>query len=386
MIKRLLSVHKDIFGVVIIVLCLIGVKEMSAQGLEIQDLFVGGENGYHTYRIPSIIVTPSGAVLAFCEGRKNGGGDAGKIDLLMKRSEDGGKTWTEQTIVWDDGINTCGNPCPVVDEETGTIWMFLTWNLGGDHEKQIHLGTSTDTRRVFLTSSTDDGKTWVKPVDLTNELKPSTWRWYATGPGVGIQVKNGQYKGRMVIPCDYSEVESDGKTRYGGSHIVYSDDHGKTWLLGGTMYPKMNECQVVELSDGSLLMNSRSSKCGTRAFAWSTDGGITWPKIEYNTPLPDPVCQASTLRIRTGEEKQPYAILFSNAADSKERIKMTIQISYDDCKTWPLKKVVYPGPSAYSCLTQLNDGMVLCMFESWVRKRYAKIRVARFPLALLGEK
>ncbi|MFA5858884.1 MAG: sialidase family protein, partial [Elusimicrobiota bacterium] len=209
MIKRLLSVHKDIFGVVIIVLCLIGVKEMSAQGLEIQDLFVGGENGYHTYRIPSIIVTPSGAVLAFCEGRKNGGGDAGKIDLLMKRSEDGGKTWTEQTIVWDDGINTCGNPCPVVDEETGTIWMFLTWNLGGDHEKQIHLGTSTDTRRVFLTSSTDDGKTWVKPVDLTNELKPSTWRWYATGPGVGIQVKNGQYKGRMVIPCDYSEVESD---------------------------------------------------------------------------------------------------------------------------------------------------------------------------------
>jgi sialidase-1 len=119
-------------------------------------LWQSGKNGYHTYRIPAIIVTTKGTLLAFCEGRKDQGNDTGNIDLLISRSLDNGKTWSDQQVIWDDGMNTCGNPCPVVDQETGNIWLFLTWNRGDDHEAQIIDRQSTDTRRVFVMFSSDD--------------------------------------------------------------------------------------------------------------------------------------------------------------------------------------------------------------------------------------
>lgn len=145
-------------------------------------LFVSGTEGYDTYRIPSLIVTKNGTLLAFCEGRKKNRSDAGDIDLLVKRSMDGGRTWTPQMTLWDDGDNTCGNPCPVVDRDTGTIWLLMTWNLGTDREDEIVSGTSKDTRRVFITSSNDDGKTWKKPKEITDAVKRKEWTWYATGP------------------------------------------------------------------------------------------------------------------------------------------------------------------------------------------------------------
>ena len=134
-------------------------------------MFVSGQGGYHTYRIPALIVTSNQTLLAFCEGRKNSASDTGNIDLLLKRSTDGGKTWSEPQVVWDDGPNTCGNPCPVVDETTGTLWLLLTHNPGDTEEARIMKGQPGGTRTVWLSRSTDDGKTWTPPVDITASAK-----------------------------------------------------------------------------------------------------------------------------------------------------------------------------------------------------------------------
>ena len=138
-------------------------------------IFVSGEGGYHTYRIPSLVVTPKGTMLAFCEGRKNGSHDAGDIDLLVRRSTDNGLTWSEQKVIWSDGKNTCGNPSPVIDVKTGKVWLLSTWNLGSDHERQIINGNSKDTRRVFVMSSKDDGISWSEPKEITTNVKKADW-------------------------------------------------------------------------------------------------------------------------------------------------------------------------------------------------------------------
>ena len=221
------------------------------------DLWRSGEGGYDTYRIPSLIKTKSGTLVAFCEGRKAGRGDSGNIDLLMRSSTDSGKTWGTTQVIWDDEGNTCGNPCPVVDQETGAILLLLTHNLGIDHERQIIAQTSKGTRTVWLLKSTDDGKTWSEPKEITRQAKKPDWTWYATGPGAGIQIQHGPHKGRLVIPCDHIEAE----TKHYYSHVIYSDNHGDTWHLGGaTPEHQVNECEVVELADppGRLMLNMRN--------------------------------------------------------------------------------------------------------------------------------
>src|SRR5262249_40459873 len=231
-------------------------------------LFVSGQDGYHTYRIPSLIVSAKGTLLAFCEGRKRGRGDAGDIDLLLRRSFDGGRTWQPAQVVWDDGGNTCGNPCPVLDRATGTLSLLLTHNLGEDTEARLVDGTSKGTRTVWVTHSTDEGASWAKPLEITKEVKRPEWTWYATGPGVGIQLAGG----RLVIPCDNKIAGT--KARH--SHVIYSDDHGATWKLGGGVGPDCNECQVAERADGSLLLNMRSYRANhRRLIATSKDGGLT---------------------------------------------------------------------------------------------------------------
>ena len=171
--------------------------------LEIQTLlFVAGEGGCHTYRIPALAVTTAGTLLAFCEGRKHARSDTGDIALLLKRSTDGGRTWSEQSVVWDDVGHTCGNPCPVVDRNpvgdraTGRIWLPMTWNRGDDHERQIVDGTSRDTRRVFLTHSDDDGRTWapadpVGPIEITAAVKGGAKAVFIQGGRVDEQFAKG---------------------------------------------------------------------------------------------------------------------------------------------------------------------------------------------------
>jgi sialidase-1 len=348
-----------------------------------KDLFVSGQDGYHTYRIPAIIVAPSGDVLAFCEGRRNNKGDSGNIDLLMKRSIDGGKTFGPQSVVWDDANNTCGNPCPVVDSNNGRIWLFSTWNLGTDHEKEIKLNTSRDTRRVYVLYSDDNGQNWSKPREITKDVKKDKWRWYATGPGVGIQLQYGKNKGRLVMPCDFSFQYSDPNKNY-GSHIVYSDDHGKTWRIGGVVSGGTNECQVVECIDGSLILNMRTQReTDSRAVAYSKDGGRTLKNLSFVSNLQEPRCQASIIRYSPNKFIDKNIILFSNPNHANKRLNMTVKLSFDEGKKWPVEKCLYEGPSAYSCLTVLPDGKIACFYEAGEKMPYEKIVLAVFSLDYL---
>lgn len=345
------------------------------------ELFSSGEGGYDTYRIPAVVTTTEGTILAFCEGRKDHGGDAGDIDILLKRSEDGGATWTDQQVIWDDGGNTCGNPCPVVDEETGDVFLLMTHNLGTDHESDIITGTATSTRTVWVAKSSDDGRSWTEPENITDGTKKEEWGWYATGPGTGIQIKHGPRKGRLVIPCDHSYDEPEGNLRGGpyeyGAHAIYSDDHGQTWQLSEPIRPKVNECQMVELADGNgtLLMNMRSYfDRGYRTHSYSYDGGITWTAPEDAPPLVEPVCQASILRYGWPEgDKKASVLLFLNPASTSRRHNMTIRASFDEGKTWPAIKTLFTGPSAYSSLARLPDGSILCLYERGQEGPYESI-------------
>jgi sialidase-1 len=342
------------------------------------DLFISGTNGYDTYRIPSLITTKTGALLAFCEGRKNGQEDSGDIDLLFKRSTDGGKTWSAQKVIWDDGKNVCGNPCPVVDLETGTIWLLMTWNNGSDNEMTIDLGLSRDTRRVFICSSKDDGLTFSKPVDITSSVKPGLWRWYATGPGRGIQLQTGVNRGRLVVPCNHSTAFLTF-----GAHVIFSDDHGKTWHYSETIGGGANESQVIELADGDLMMNMRIQWLGKgyRGISRSEDGGETWTKFVYDMNLPDPVCQASIIRYSLAGKTGRDRLLFSNPATGG-RNGMTVRLSYDEGDTWAISKLIYSGPSAYSCLTVMPDKSIGLLYE---KGDYGTISLARFNLAWLTD-
>jgi sialidase-1 len=352
----------------------------AAPSVEQVDVFVSGQDGYHTYRIPAIIHAQDGTLLAFAEGRKTGGGDAGDIDLLLKRSTDGGKTWSAQQVVWDDGANTCGNPCPVVDAKTGLISLLLTHNPGTARERDIDAGkTAGGTRTVWVAHSSDHGATWTKPVEITASTKDPSWRWYATGPGIGIQIKHGPHAGRLVVPADHSYGEGAATVR--GSHAIYSDDGGRTWKRGEPIRPQMNECQVVELFDGqgTLLMDMRSYRGRSqRAQSLSRDGGVTWTEPKDAPALIEPVCQASIVRWENARDAKRGRLLFSNPADPKTRIKLTVRASDDNAATWPRALLLHAGPSAYSSLIALGENEAGCLYERGDKRAYEKITFARF--------
>ncbi len=348
-----------------LVISLVDGEIATGHGLKEQILWKTGAGNYKGYRVPSILLTKKGTLLAFAEGR-NDGGDSGDIDLVMKRSTDNGKSWSEEMIVWNDSLNTCGNPCPVVDNQTGRIWLFMTWNLGKDHENEIIRKTSRDTRLPFVCYSDNDGLNWSVPYPLTQTCKEASWGWYATGPGTGIQLIYGKHKGRMVIPANHSYYDPESKIRkdpFGyGSHILLSDDQGKTWQMSSPIRPGCNESQVTELSDGTLLMNMRSyNKKQCRAISFSTDGGETWSLINHDFQLVESVCQASLFSY--GEYKGQHIYLFSNPAVTVGRTHMTIRYSLDDCHSWAASKLINAGPSGYSCLVKLKNKQVGLLFE-----------------------
>lgn len=332
-------------------------------------LFRSGEDGYACYRIPAIITTVKGTMLAFAEARRSGCGDAGDIDLVVKRSSDGGKTWSGMIMVWNDGENTCGNPAPVVDRKTGKVFLLSTWNLGTDHEPAIINGTSKDTRRIFVLSSSDDGNTWSAAREITSSVKKPEWTWYATGPCNGIQMRSKKYKDRLIIPCDHIEA---GTKKY-FSHSIYSDDHGVSWQLGGTTpSDQVNECTVAELPKGKLLLNMRNyTNIRVRQTSTSTDGGETWSALQGDNTLIEPVCQGSLIWY-DHKGRKPF-LAFSNPASQNSRTNMTVRLSYDEGKTWAKSLVLYKGPSAYSNLVILPNGNLACFYESGISSAYEDI-------------
>jgi sialidase-1 len=343
------------------------------------DVYVAREGAYHTYRIPSIIATQKGTLLAFAEARRVGAGDAGDIDLVLKRSQDGGRSWSSIQIVGDNGPNTFGNPCPVVDATTGTVWLLTTQNRGTDREKDIIAGTSRTSRTVWVMKSEDDGLTWSTPAEITASVKHADWTWYATGPGVGIQVRSG----RLVIPANHAEAGS-GIHR---SHIFFSDDHGKSWKLGASSEAGTNESQAVELSDGRLMLNMRNHPPGSENFrmvATSTDRGETLSKASADRALIEPPAQASLLRLTTDKTHDRNRLLFANPA-STQRERLTLRLSYDEGASWPVARVIHEGPAAYSSLVVLPDLSIGLLFERGDRSPYEKITLARVTLAWLTD-
>ncbi len=331
------------------------------------------DTSHNNYRIPSLIVTKAGTLLAFAEGRE--GGDSGDIDMLLKRSLDNGQTWSDQRVVWDDGGNTCGNPCPVVDQNTGRILLFMTWNLGTDREHDIIRKKSDSTRVPYMTYSDDDGLTWSEPQNLFESAKVPEWGWYATGPGVGVQLKGEKYAGRLVVPCNNSYNDPDNTSRDGfgyGAHVLISDDGGDTWRMSKIITPEVNESQLVELADGRLMMNMRSYHGkASRALSFSEDGGETWSTVQHDPQLVEPVCQGSIIDYGSlGGERM---FLFSNPATPFERTNMTIRVSFDDGATWPNSKLVFSGPSAYSSLASLPDGNVGLFYEMGEKSPYERM-------------
>jgi sialidase-1 len=338
------------------------------------DVFVSGSEGYHTFRIPSLIASAEGTLLAFCEGRKSSRSDHGDIDLVLRRSSDGGKTWGPIILVYEEGgpdAVTIGNPCPVVDASTGTIWLPFC----------------RDNDTVLVTSSSDDGRRWSAPQEITQQVKRPDWGWYATGPGVGIQLRRGEHAGRLVIPCDHRETVEGDEVMF--SHVFYSDDNGQSWKLGGSVDRHTDECQVVELSGGDLLINMRNywertgkrpERGGKRAVARSSDGGVTWSGLDFDAALIEPICQASIRRARWPATGRSGVILFANPASAAGRKRMTVRASFDDGKTWPVAKQLYAGSSAYCCLCMIAPDQVGCLYE---KDDYQRIVLARFPLAWL---
>jgi len=361
--------------------CLLAARQAhpSIPGPRFVDVYVSGEADYNTFRIPSVIATQTGTLLALAEARRMGASDAGDIDLVVKRSRDGGRSWSPMQIVGDNGANTFGNPCPVLDRHTGALWLLSTHNRGTDREKAIIAGTSQASRTVWAMKTVDDGVTWSTPVEITTSVKQPDWTWYATGPGVGIQTSGG----RLVIPGNHA-VAGSGIHR---SHIFFSDDGGQHWRLGARSDAGTNESQIAELADGRLMLNMRNHPPQPENFrmvATSDDLGQTLSRATPDRALVEPPAQASLLRLTTTKTADRNRLLFANPA-SAQRERLTVRLSYDEGVTWPVARVVHEGPAAYSSLVVLPDLSIGLLFERGDRSAYERIAFARFTLEWLTE-
>ncbi|MBI9018451.1 MAG: exo-alpha-sialidase [Phycisphaerae bacterium] len=340
----------------------------ATEPLQEQILFARGQDGYNTFRIPALYETSSGVLLAFAEGRVNSSSDTGNIDIVLKRSLNGGQTWLPIQIVWGDGNNTCGNPTVLQDPANDRIWLFCTHNLGQDSQTEISNGTSDGVRTIWSCYSDDEGASWSMPINHYPKIGPFNPPngWDATGPGRGIVLKHGPNSGRLVIPAIQRNI--------------YSDDHGVTWHESTFLPSGTSESQIVELTNGTLVRNDRNvshKSTNRRLFCCSYDQGASWGPIIIADELITPICQASTIALSSHEGVGGQFYVFSNPS-ALTRIKMTVQYSYDNCVTWPIDKLIHTGPSGYSCLTGIGKDHVGLLYEGGTSKYYDTIRFAKF--------
>ena len=367
-----------VLGMASLVILSVGGVRAEAEEPSMVDVFVRGADGYHTYCIPSLICTPKGTLLAFCEGRKFNGIDESPTDLVLKRSLDGGKTWLPMQVVVKAVPAAAMDATTVIDRDTGAVVLVYdlwpeyikdTWPA--DYKRAPGLGRDSVT--TWVTISNDEGAAWSAPVDITAMTKKPEWTRTIHGPGRGIQMRSG----RIIIPC--CENKPNGVW---WNFTIYSDDHGKTWHLSDNeVGPGVDESQLVELTDGSLFLNMRSSRGkGCRAGATSKDGGKTWSEIFDIPELPEPVCQGSILRYTWADQQGKSRILFCNPGVGRNI--GTVRLSYDEAKTWPVAKVLTNGPFAYCCLTFMSDGTIGCLFDD---RDWSRTQFARFSLEWLTD-
>ena len=322
-------------------------------------IFSAGEANYTCFRIPAVLKAKDGTLLAFAEGRRDTcQHDYGDIDLVLKRSKDAGKTWEQLEVLLNDGKNTVGNPVPILEEETGTIVLLYTRNLERDGPDLIKSGQSEDTRRAFVIRSVDNGKNWSTPEEITTAVKKPTWRGYATGPGSGVQLRNGKYAGRLIAACYHTRQDTVDYQ----AHVIYSDDGGLSWNLGGTVPRRgVNESELTELPDGSLIINMRNAhyKNKRRQIAKSYDGGLNWVEQRFDSTLIEPQCQASLLYWPSQD-----MLLFSNPEHEELRVNLALKASKTKGEQWETTLNIHEGPAAYSDLLILNEQEIACLYEA----------------------
>jgi sialidase-1 len=348
-------------------------------------VFVSGTEGHKSYRIPAIISLKSGDLLAFAEGRVHGAGDFGDINIVLKRSSDGGKTWGALQFVAEYDSLQAGNPAPVLDMSDPAYpqgRIFLFYNTGNNHEGEVRKGAGY--KQVWYKTSVDGGTTWSDAVNITTQAhrlnKPEInaawnfkedWRTYANTPGHAMQFQSGAYKGRIFIAANHSAGGPQKKFEDYNAHGFYTDDHGKTFHLSENVStPGCNESTATELSNNRLMMNSRNQQGDVRAriVSISSNGGATWDTTYFDASLPDPVCQGSILTI--GTKKGKNILAFCNAADTRRRDNLTLRISMDEGKTWSRSYVVDKSSdagqkdfTAYSDIVKLSKNRIGVLYE-----------------------
>ncbi|MFF0264163.1 exo-alpha-sialidase [Kribbella sp. NPDC004536] len=349
-------------------------------------LFNKGDAGYGCYRIPAIVKTTTGALLAFAEARRSWCADSQEIDLVVRRSDDDGRTWSAtQTVLSGtdadpNAVATRGNPAPIVDYETGRIVLLSTMDPG----------TTSRPRTPYVQVSDDDGRTWSTAKNIGDQIDDPAWGWYATGPVHGIQLTRGAHAGRLVAGTNY-----DNGAGQNAGQLVYSDDHGVTWHKGATDLRSdatPQEISVVEKVDGGVYAaarNNAGTSGASRMGAVSNDGGETFAApFATISGLTTPVVQGSLQRLRAIDQGAKYnRILFAAPADPDRRRYMTIRSSFDEGRTW---QSVDEGTritsdwSGYSDMAILDTGEIGLLYEGGTVDARDQIRFARFTENDLG--
>ncbi|MER5445464.1 sialidase family protein [Streptomyces sp. NPDC002766] len=349
--------------------------------------FRAGREGYASYRIPAVVATAAGTLLAFCEGRVASASDHGRIDIVLKSSTDGGRTWGPLRVAAANGTGLAGNPAPVV-LDTGRVLLVHVRAAATATEELIRLGKvkDADGRRVWVQHSDDDGVTWSEPAEITASVKRPDWRWYATTPGHALQLS----AGRVVVPANHSlpptGTDLGTEARYNGGHCLLSDDRGETWSIGYVDdntdgYINVNETTAAELPDGSVYFNTRndSPSPGNRADAHSEDGGETLrTPFRPQAGLDGPVCEGSLLQLR-----DPDVLLFSGPAYPDARALMTVRASTNNGTTWRPVYTMDGLPAAYSDLVRIDASTVGVLYETGDFGAYERIVLRRLPVTRL---
>lgn len=357
---------------------------MSKPFFEKIDVFTARTHGFYTYRIPTIVATQKGTILAFAEARVDNTSDWAEMSIVMRKSLDNGKTWGPMIKVASNEKETTHNMVVIVPDDSDIIHFLYCLGY----------------KRVFYMESKDDGKSFSKPKEITQifeEFKPDfKYRVIATGPGHGIQLTNG----RLIVPVWLAKKHIH---RPSIVSVIYSDDRGKTWKRGEVILGELknpSETLAVQLSDGSVLLNIRNeSEISRRAISISKDGISNWSEPVFDDALLEPVCFGSIIRLTSQKKEDKNRIIFVNP-DSIEgeptelfnlrtRQNLTVKLSYDECKTWSVSKSIEPGSSGYADLAVGKDYTIYCLYERVcpIEKDFdtTAMTIARFNLEWLTD-
>jgi sialidase-1 len=313
------------------------------------DVYLSGKDGYAMYRIPAIETAPDGSLLAFAEARKYGGGDPGMegndIDLVLKRSTDGGQTWSAMKIIEDPGEKwSAANPATIVDRQTNRVWvLYLRAKPGRDTDTAR---PGTDDFQTIARYSDDSGVTWSEPVDLTKaarDMNDRAWHSSVIGPGGAIQTSRGRLLAAVWKAINYNTL------------ALFSDDHGRTWqrsqsVPGGNWG---NECQVVELADGKILMDIRQNSGPHRWLSTSSDGGQTWSKPRPGEKVSAVACAIERYTLKSAGDDRDRIVWTGPKGPGRKTL--VIRVSYDEGQTFTGERLISAEPAAYSDLTILKD-------------------------------